>query len=147
MRKVLALIVLGAVATVFAGTALATMGPGFKRAAWSLAERSDLNQDQAAGQLGQAMSSSRSSSFVPGVKAAGIYRPGPAVVTVRSGALTLDQDDCSKRLTPRERWPSNARDVHRVRNVGIVDLEFSVTFSTFRSGRRSDSSRYTFWLG
>ncbi len=75
------------------------------------------------------MSSSRSSSSLPGVKAAGTYHPGPAVVTVKSGALTLDQEDCSNTTySVGQVAVERTGRVHRVRNLGIEDLEFWVTF-------------------
>jgi quercetin dioxygenase-like cupin family protein len=130
MRKVLALTVLGAVATVFAGTALATLGSGFK-------ERTVVARGTLAPQFKIKMQDSSSPGDVvvqkfvlgPGGQSGWHYHPGPAVVTVRSGALTLDQEDCSNTsYSAGQVAVEGTERVHRVRNLGIDDLEFWVTF-------------------
>ena len=130
VRKVLALTVLGAVATVFAGTALATMGSGFK-------ERTVVARGTLAPQFKIKLQDSSSPGDVvvqkfvlaPGGQSGWHFHPGPAVVTVKSGALTLDQDDCSNTTySAGQVAVERTGRVHRVRNVGIEDLEFWVTF-------------------
>ncbi|MDQ3065776.1 MAG: cupin domain-containing protein [Actinomycetota bacterium] len=121
---------LAGIGVVIAATALATPGTGFK-------ERTVM----ARGTLGphfkiKLQNSSRPGDVVvqkfvlaPGGQSGWHLHPGPALVTVKSGELTLDQSDCSSAtysagkvaLEPTE-------DVHRVRNVGATDLEFWVTF-------------------
>ena len=130
LRKVLALIVLGAVATVFASTALATMGSGFK-------ERTVVARGTLAPQFKIKLQDSSSPGDVvvqkfvlaPGGQSGWHFHPGPAVVTVQSGVLTLDQDDCSNTTYAGGKVAVEPTDVvHRVRNLGIEDLEFWVTF-------------------
>jgi quercetin dioxygenase-like cupin family protein len=130
VRKVLALMVLGAVATVFAGTALATMGSGFK-------ERTVVARGTLAPQFKIKLQDSSSPGDVvvqkfvlaPGGQSGWHLHPGPAVVTVKSGTLTLDQGDCSNTTYSGGQVAVEPTGlVHRVRNVGIEDVEFWVTF-------------------
>ena len=143
LSKVLALGMLGALATVFAGTALATMGSGFKDrtvvARGTLAPQFKIN-------LGRSSSPGdvviQKFVLAPGGQSGWHLHPGPAVVTVTSGELTLDQDDVGRHRF-RGGVPAGcssatysagqvavepAGDVHRVRNLGTTDLEFWVTF-------------------
>jgi len=129
-RKVAALIVLGALATVFAGSALATMGSGFK-------ERTVVARGTLAPQFKIKLQDSSSPGDVvvqkfvlgPGGQSGWHLHPGPAVVTVKSGTLTLDQEDCSNTTySAGQVAVEPTEDVHRVRNLGITDLEFWVTF-------------------
>jgi quercetin dioxygenase-like cupin family protein len=130
VRKVLALTVLGVVATVVAGTALATMGSGFK-------ERTVVARGTLAPQFKIKLQDSSSPGDVvvqkfvlaSGGQSGWHLHPGPAVVTVKSGELTLDQEGCSSATYSAEQVvvePTGK--VHRVRNVGTEDLEFWVTF-------------------
>jgi quercetin dioxygenase-like cupin family protein len=130
VRKVLALTVLGAVATVIAGAALATSGSGFK-------ERTVIARGTLAPHFKiKLRDSSRPGDVVvqkfvlaPGGQSGWHLHPGPAVVTVKSGELTLDQDDCSSATySAGQVAVEHIGDVHRVRNVGTTDLEFWVTF-------------------
>ena len=113
-----------------ATTALATSGAGFK-------ERTVF----ARGTYGphfkiKLQNSSRPGDVViqkfvlgPGGQSGWHLHPGPAVVTVKSGELTLDQEDCSSETyAARQVAVEGTEDVHRVRNLGAVDLEFWVTF-------------------
>jgi quercetin dioxygenase-like cupin family protein len=129
-RTALVLIVLGAVATIAAGAALATMGTGFK-------ERTVVARGTLEGHFKiKLRDSSRPGDVVvqkfvlaPGGQSGWHLHPGPAVVTVKSGEFTLDQEDCSTATYSAGKVavePTN--DVHRVRNLGATDLEFWVTF-------------------
>lgn len=129
-RKALALAVLTAVAMVATGAALATMGTGFK-------ERTVVARGTLEGHFKiKLRDSSRSGDVVvqkfvlaPGGQSGWHLHPGPAVVTVKSGEFTLDQEDCSSATYSAGKVavePTN--DVHRVRNLGDTDLEFWVTF-------------------
>jgi quercetin dioxygenase-like cupin family protein len=129
-RKVLALIALGALATVFAGSALATMGSGFT-------ERTVVARGTLAPQFKIKLQDSSSPGDVvvqkfilsPGGQSGWHLHPGPAVVTVKSGVLTLDQEDCSNTTYAAAQVAVEPTgDVHRVRNRGTTDLEFWVTF-------------------
>ena len=143
LSQVVALGMLAALATVFAGTALATMGSGFK-------DRTVVARGTLAPQFKIPLRDSSSPGDVvvqrfvlaPGGQSGWHLHPGPAVVTVKSGELTLDQDDVGRPV--RRGGPSvdcssatysagqvavePAGDVHRVRNLGTTDLEFWVTF-------------------
>lgn len=55
--------------------------------------------------------------------------PGPAIVTVKSGEFTLDQEGCSSATYSAGNVAVEPTGhVHRVRNLGTTDLEFWVTF-------------------
>jgi quercetin dioxygenase-like cupin family protein len=129
VHKVILLAVLGAVAIVPVA-ALATPGFGFK-------ERTVFARGTLEGHFKiKLQNSSRPGDVVvqkfvlaPGGQSGWHLHPGPAVVTVKSGELTLDQEDCSSATYAAGKVavePTN--DVHRVRNVGTTDLEFWVTF-------------------
>jgi quercetin dioxygenase-like cupin family protein len=129
-RKVLAITVLGAVATVLAGTALATMGSGFK-------ERTVVARGTLAPQFKIKLQDSSSPGDVvvqkfvlgPGGQSGWHLHPGPAVVTVKSGEFTLDQEGCSSATySAGQVVVEPTEHVHRVRNLGTEDLEFWVTF-------------------
>ena len=130
MKKLIAGAFLAGLTVVITATALATPGSGFK-------ERTVV----ARGTLGphfkiKLQNSSLPGDVVvqkfvlgPGGQSGWHQHPGPAVVTVKSGQLTLDQDDCSSATYDAgEVAVEPTLDVHRVRNVGAVDLEFWVTF-------------------
>jgi quercetin dioxygenase-like cupin family protein len=130
LRKALVLTVLGGVVAAAAGAALATPGTGFKErivvARGTLAPHFKI----------KLQNSSRPADVVvqkfvlaPGGQSGWHLHPGPAVVTVRSGELTLDQADCSSTTyAAGEVAVEPTEDVHRVRNAGTTDLEFWVTF-------------------
>jgi len=130
MKKLVSGAFLAGIAVVVAATALATPGTGFK-------ERTVM----ARGTLGphfkiKLQNSSLPGDVVvqkfvlgPGGQSGWHQHPGPAVVTVKSGELTLDQSDCSNATYAAGQVAVEPTlDVHRVRNVGAVDLEFWVTF-------------------
>ena len=130
VRKALVLTVLGAVVAVAAGAALATPGVGFK-------ERTVVARGTLEGHFKiKLQDSSRPGDVVvqkfvlaPGGQSGWHLHPGPAVVTVMSGELTLDQADCSSATYSAGKVAVEPTgDVHRVRNVGTTDLEFWVTF-------------------
>jgi quercetin dioxygenase-like cupin family protein len=130
MRKALPLIILGVVATVAAGMALATPGSGFK-------ERTVVARGTLAPHFKIKLQDSSSPGDVvvqkfvlaPGGQSGWHLHPGPAVVTVKSGEFTLDQDDCSSATySAGQVIVEPTEHVHRVRNAGTTDLEFWVTF-------------------
>jgi quercetin dioxygenase-like cupin family protein len=132
VRKVLALTLtlLGVVATVVAGVALATPGSGFK-------ERTVVARGTLEPHFKIKLQDSSSPGDVvvqkfvllPGGQSGWHLHPGPAVVTVKSGEFTLDQDDCSSATySAGQVVVEPTGHVHRVRNVGTTDLEFWVTF-------------------
>ena len=96
VRKLVPLAVVGAVALIPVAVALATAGSGFKER--TVVARGTL-EDQFKIKL---RNSSMPGDVVvqkfvlaPGVQSGWHFHPGPAVVTVQSGTLTLDQGDCS----------------------------------------------------
>jgi quercetin dioxygenase-like cupin family protein len=130
LRMVLVVAVLGAVPAVVAGTALATAGSGFKErtvvARGTLAPhfKIKLQQTSSAGDV-----VIQKFVLAPGGQSGWHLHPGPAVVTIKSGELTLDQEDCSTTTySPGEAAVEPIDHIHRVRNVGTEDLEFWVAF-------------------
>lgn len=130
VRKVILLAVVGLVAMVPVAVALATPGSGFK-------ERTVFARGTLEGHFKiKLQNSSRPGDVVvqkfvlgPGGQSGWHLHPGPAVVTVKSGELTLDQEDCSSATYSAGKVAVEPTDdVHRVRNVGTTDLEFWVTF-------------------
>jgi quercetin dioxygenase-like cupin family protein len=130
VRKVLALTVLGVVATVSAGVALATPGSGFK-------ERTVIARGTLAPHFKIKLQDSSSPGDVvvqkfvlgPGGQSGWHVHPGPAIVTIKSGEFTLDQEGCSSATyTAGQVVVEPTGHVHRVRNLGTTDLEFWVTF-------------------
>jgi quercetin dioxygenase-like cupin family protein len=131
VRKVIPLIVIAAVAAIPVAAALATPGSGFQPGTGVVA-RGTLD--------GQFKLKLRDSSkpgdvvvqrFILGAggQSGWHFHPGPAVVTVLSGALTLDQDDCSSTIYTAGKVAIEPTDVvHRVRNLGTTNVEFWVTF-------------------
>ena len=129
--KALALVVIGAIATVVAGAALATPGSGF-------IDRTVFARGTLAPQFKIKLQDSSSPGDVvvqrfvlaPGGQSGWHLHPGVAVVTVKSGELTLDQaKDCSSATYSAGKVAVESPGyVHRVRNLGITDLEFWVTF-------------------
>jgi quercetin dioxygenase-like cupin family protein len=138
VRKALALAALATVATVAAGTALATPGSGFKDrtvvARGTLAPHFKIRLALA---MVVALRDRSPSDVVvqkfvlaPGGQSGWHLHPGPAIVVVKSGDLTLDQDDCSSATySAGQAAVEEPGHVHRVRNVSTTtDLEFWVTF-------------------
>ncbi len=130
VRKALVFTVLGAVVALPAGAALATPGSGF-------IERTVVARGTLEGHFKiKLQNSSRPGDVViqkfvlaPGGQSGWHLHPGPAVVTIKSGELTLDQANCSKATYSGGKVvvePTGA--VHRVRNLAATDLEFWVTF-------------------
>jgi quercetin dioxygenase-like cupin family protein len=129
-RTVIALSVLSALAAVLAGTAFATMGSGFK-------ERTVVARGTLAPQFKIKLQDSSSPGDVviqkfvlaPGGQSGWHLHPGPAIVTVKSGEFTLDQEGCSSATySSGQVVVEPTEHVHRVRNAGSTDLEFWVTF-------------------
>lgn len=130
VRKLVPLAVVGAVALVPVAAALATAGSGFKER--TVVARGTLED--------QFKIKFRNSSLpgdvvvqkfvlAPGGQSGWHLHPGPAVVTVQAGELTLDQYDCSTTTYAGGKVAVEPTDVvHRVRNLGATDLEFWVTF-------------------
>lgn len=121
---------LAGIAVVIVATALATPGTGFK-------ERTVIARGTLAPHFKIKLQNSSLPGDVvvqkfvlgPGGQSGWHLHPGPAVVTIKSGELTLDQDDCSSATySAGQVAVEPTEDVHRVRNVGAVDLEFWVTF-------------------
>jgi quercetin dioxygenase-like cupin family protein len=128
--KPLALLVLSVVAMVVAAVALATAGSGFKErtvvARGTLGPHFKLKLQDSSGPADVVV---QKFVLAPGGQSGWHLHPGLAVVTVKSGEFTLDQDDCSsKTYMPGEVAVEPSGDVHRVRNAGATDLEFWVTF-------------------
>jgi quercetin dioxygenase-like cupin family protein len=130
-RGALVLVVVGAVVTFAAAAALATPGSGF-------IERTVVARGTLAPQFKIKLQDSSSPGDVvvqhfilgPGGYSGWHFHPGPAIVTIASGELTLDQAmDCSSRTYgAREVIVEPAQHVHQVRNTGTANLEFWVTF-------------------
>ncbi len=129
VRKMLALTVLSAVAIAGAGVALATppsglvvtpidrgtLGPHFKINLRDSSKPGDVVLTKFV--------------LAPGGQSGWHFHPGPAVVTVKSGVLTLDHEDCSSATFNADQVAVEPIEhVHRVRNVGTTDLEFWVMF-------------------
>lgn len=132
VRKVLALAVLGAVAMIGAGVALATpatpgglaitpidrgtLGPHFKINLRDSSKPGDVVLTKFV--------------LAPGAQSGWHFHPGPAVVTVKSGVLTLDHEDCSSATFNADQVAVEPIEhVHRVRNLGTIEpLEFWVMF-------------------
>ena len=129
-RRVIVLAVVGVVAAVPVGAALATQGSGFL-------ERTVVARGTLENQFKIKLQDSSSAGDVvvqhfvlaPGGQSGWHFHPGPAVVTVKSGELTLDQEDCSSTTYAGGQVAVEPMgDVHRVRNLGATNLEFWVTF-------------------
>ena len=130
VRRALALVVIGVVAAVPVGAALATQGSGFL-------DRTVVARGTLADQFKIKLQDSSSPGDVvvqhfilaPGGQSGWHMHPGPAVVTVKSGELTLDQEDCSNATySAGQVAVEPTGQVHRVRNVGTANLDFWVTF-------------------
>lgn len=134
-RKTLARAVIGAVAVVAViatGTALGTPGSGFKlrevvaRGTLEPQFKLKLRDSSAPGDVVV-------QHFIlgPGGQSGWHFHPGPAIITVTSGLLTLDQArDCSiTTYSAGKVGIEHAEMIHRVRNMSTTtDLEFWVTF-------------------
>jgi quercetin dioxygenase-like cupin family protein len=130
VRRALALVIIGVVAAVPVGAALATQGSGFL-------DRTVVARGTLADQFKIKLQDSSSPGDVvvqrfilaPGGQSGWHIHPGPAVVTVKSGELTLDQEDCSNATySAGQVAVESTGQVHRVRNLGTANLEFWVTF-------------------
>jgi quercetin dioxygenase-like cupin family protein len=131
VRRALALTLLGTVAAVVAGAALATPGSGF-------IERTVV----ARGTLGPHFKIKLQDSSSPGDVVVQHFilapsgqsgwhlHPGPALVVVKSGELTFDQAiDCSSATySAGQVAVEPAGMIHRARNAGTENVEFWVTF-------------------
>jgi quercetin dioxygenase-like cupin family protein len=126
VRKMLVLAIVGVVAAVPVGAALATQpflftatqhARGTLEGHFKIKLRDD---DAAIVQVTQA----------PGGHSGWHAHPGPAIVIVKSGELTLDQaKDCSSRTyTAGQVAFEPPRHVHRARNTGATTLELWITF-------------------
>jgi quercetin dioxygenase-like cupin family protein len=131
-RKTLALAVLVIAPMVAVGAAVATPGSGFK-----------LREVVARGTLGphfkiKMQDSSQPGDVVvqhfiqaPGGQSGWHLHPGPAILTIISGELTLDQaTDCSTTTySAGQVAVEDARVIHRARNASTTnDLDFWATF-------------------
>jgi quercetin dioxygenase-like cupin family protein len=130
MRKALALTVLGVVPTVVVGAALAT--PGLFITNTPIARGTSADQFKI--KL-QDSSSPGDAAIVqitqePGGHSGWHAHPGPAVVIVKSGELTLDQaKGCSSATYTAGQVAIEPMEVvHRARNSGTGTLELWVTF-------------------
>src|SRR5688572_6183224 len=128
MKKVIggAAFLAGLSVLVIAATALATPGSGFL-------ERTVVARGTLAPHFKiKLQNSSRPGDVVvqkfvlaPGGQSGWHLHPGPAVVTVQSGTLTLDQNDCSTTTYSGGKVAVEPTDVvHPVRNLGATDVEF-----------------------
>ena len=144
VRKVIALTVLGAVATAVAGTALATPPSGITP---TLIARGTLE-----GHFKIKLRDSSSPGDVaiqqivlaPGGHSGWHAHPGPALVTVKSGAVTFHQDDCSsKTYTAGQVALESTGHIHRASNASTTaSAEIWVTFLDVPAGSplRSDAA-------
>ena len=129
VRKLVALTALGVVVIAGAGVALATapsglvvtpidrgtLGPHFKINLRDSSKPGDVVLTKFV--------------LAPGGQSGWHFHPGPAVVTVKSGVLTLDHEDCSSATFNADQVAVEPIEhVHRVRNLGTTDLEFWVMF-------------------
>ena len=130
-RKMIPLGLVALVAMIPVAAALATPGSGFQ-AGTGLIARGTLD-----GQFKLKLQDSSKSGDVvvqrfilgPGGQSGWHKHPGPAIVTVKTGQLTLDQDDCSNAAYAGGQVAIEPTDlVHRVRNLGTENVEFWVTF-------------------
>ncbi len=130
VRKLLALTVLVAVAAIGVGVAFATPGSLF-------IERTVFARGTLAPHFKIKLQDSSDPGDVvvqkfvlaPGGQSGWHLHPGPAVVTVKSGEFTLDQEDCSSATySAGHVVVEPTGHVHRVRNLGTTNLEFWVTF-------------------
>jgi quercetin dioxygenase-like cupin family protein len=132
VRWVLAVAVLGLMTALAIGTALATPGSGFK-----------LREVVARGTLApqfkiKLRDSSKPGDVVvqhfiqgPGGQSGWHFHPGPAILTVKSGELTIDDAmDCSSAtFSAGQVAVEEAEMIHRARNASTTDdLDFWVTF-------------------
>jgi quercetin dioxygenase-like cupin family protein len=131
-RRVGAVAVIGVLALIPVAAAVATMGSGFQPGTGQVARGTLEGQFKI-----KLQDSSKPGDVVvvrfilgPGGQSGWHLHPGPAIVTVKSGQLTLDQQDCSSTNYSAGKVaiePTNA--VHRVRNLSATDnVEFWVTF-------------------
>lgn len=130
VRKTLALAILGVVATVAAGAALATPGSGITStviARGTLAGHFKIKM-QDSSKPGDVVV--QQVVLIPGGHSGWHAHPGPAVVIVKSGEVTFTQaDDCSsKTYTAGQVAIEATGDVHRARNTGTTNAEVWVTF-------------------
>jgi quercetin dioxygenase-like cupin family protein len=130
LRIALGLSFVVGLATVAAGVAIATPGTGFK-------ERTVVARGTLAPHFKIKLRDSSLPGDVviqkfvlaPGGQSGWHQHPGPAIVTIKSGELTLDQNDCASATYLAGQVavePTGTN--HRVRNAGTMDLEFWVTF-------------------
>ena len=131
IRRTLALALVLLAPVIGVGAALATPGSGFK-----------LREVVARGTLGphfkiKLQNSSEPGDVVvqhfiqgPGGQSGWHFHPGPAILTIISGELTLDQRDCtSTTYTTGQVAVEEAGVIHRARNASTTnDLDFWVTF-------------------
>jgi quercetin dioxygenase-like cupin family protein len=130
VRKALALIMLGAVATVAAGVALATPGEGITvtpvaRGTLAPHFKIKLRDSSKPGDVAV-----QQVILTPGGHSGWHAHPGPALVLVKSGEVTFTQaDDCSSTTyTAGQVAVESAGDGHRARNTGATNAEIWVTF-------------------
>lgn len=131
VRKTLALTMLGAVAAVAAGAALATPGSGVVAntvvARGTLADhfKIKLRDSSSPGDV-----SLQQVIFAPGGTSGWHTHPGPAIVIVKSGEVTFDQaDDCSTATYgPGQVVVEPTGHVHRARNAGTTNTEIWVAY-------------------
>jgi quercetin dioxygenase-like cupin family protein len=131
VSKPLALAVLGAIAAVVAGVALATPGSGvlsssvIARGTLGPHFKIKLRDSSGPGDL-----VAQQIVFAPGGQSGWHMHPGPALVTVTSGEVTFQQaSDCSNATYSTGQVAiEEAGVIHRARNLGTTNAEILVTF-------------------
>lgn len=129
VRRALGLALIGAIATVAAGTALATSGSGVTS---QLVDRGTLDPFKIKLRDSSKPGDVVVVSFVilPGGRSGWHYHPGPAIVSIKSGEVTFVQaHDCSSATYSKEQVAVEpAGEAHEARNTGTVNAEFLVSF-------------------
>ena len=147
IRFVLALLVVVATVAVYGGTVLATSVHGVTSTILGIAQFNEINAKTLSSSW-QARISTKGESdvwmltntIVPGGSFGWHSHPGPSVVVVKSGALTLyraDDPTCTPEVVAAgSGFVDNGGDIHLVRNEGTVDAVVYVTSIVPRGAAR-----------
>jgi len=147
IRFVLALLVVVATVGVYGGTVLATPIHGVNSTILGIAQFNEINAKTLSSSW-QARISTKGESdiwmlqnvIVPGGSFGWHSHPGPSIVVVKSGALTLyraDDPTCTPEVVAAgSGFVDNGGDIHLVRNEGTVDAVVYVTSIVPRGAQR-----------